>query len=190
MGDIRNDDHGCPPVLGLFQKRIDGDDALLRLAALRFREAELGAELYADTIGELDWLLSFGPFPGAHGVVHLRRGIDLFDEQGRKLVLDFAQRYRGRIFGLVIHDQKDIPARFDEYLNVLRQMEDRLDQLENCPYLFIEYASGLEPQDFIRILQEARALGRISACIDIGHIGLRQAEKVYSRIHPGRTSTR
>jgi starch synthase (maltosyl-transferring) len=182
----RNTNYGCLPVLGLFQKRIEGDDALLRLAALRFREAGLGAELYADTHGELDWLLSFGPFPGAHTVVHMRRGIDLFDEQGRGLIIDFAERYKGRIFALVVHDQKDITARFDEYLKVLRHLEERFEGIERSPYLFIEYASGIEPDHFIRIFEEIRHLHHISACIDIGHIGLRQAEKAYSQAHPGK----
>jgi hypothetical protein len=38
-----------PPLLALFQKRIDGDDALLHLAGVRFKEAGLGTEFYADT---------------------------------------------------------------------------------------------------------------------------------------------
>ncbi len=186
MKSVRDNDYGCPHILGLFQKRIEGDDALLRLAALRFREAGLGAELYAETAGELDWLLSFGPFPGAHTVVHLSRGIDLFEERGRDLIINFAERYRGRIYGLVAHDQKDIPARFDEYLDLLRQIEGRLQGIERSPYLFIEYASGLEPEQFVGIFREIAALQRISACIDVGHIGLWYAGRTYSRIDPGK----
>jgi len=34
-------------TLGLFDKRIEGDDRLLELARLRFRQAGLGAELHA-----------------------------------------------------------------------------------------------------------------------------------------------
>ncbi|HYA31783.1 MAG TPA: alpha-amylase family glycosyl hydrolase [Thermodesulfovibrionales bacterium] len=183
---MRNSSVGCPPILGLFQKRIEGDDALLRLAALRFREAGLGAELYADSFDELDWLMSFGPFPGSHIVVHLRRGLDLFDQQARQLVIDFATRYAGRVFGLVLHDQKNIASRFDEYIEVLRGIEGTLSALEKSPFLFIEYASGLEPGHFVGIFEKISDLRHISACIDIGHVGLWQAENVYSRSHPAK----
>lgn len=44
----------CPRILALFQKRIEGDDALLQLAGLRFKEAGLGTEFYAETTAELD----------------------------------------------------------------------------------------------------------------------------------------
>jgi hypothetical protein len=39
-----------PPLHALFQRRVDGDDALLRLARLRFEQAGLAAEVYADTL--------------------------------------------------------------------------------------------------------------------------------------------
>lgn len=183
---MHNRNRGCPPVLGLFQNRIEGDDALLRLAALRFREAGLGAELYADTPGELDRLLSFGPFPGSPTVVHLNRGIDLFQKRDRELVIGFAQQYRGRILGLVIHDQKEIGGHFYDYLKTLRDMEAGLKEIEKSPYLFIEYASGLAPDLYANIFKELRDLQLISSCIDIGHVGLQQAARVYSRSHPGK----
>src|ERR1019366_7467093 len=42
-----------PRILALFQKRIEGDDSLLRLAGLRFRQTGLGTEVYAGTPDEL-----------------------------------------------------------------------------------------------------------------------------------------
>ena len=72
-----------PPVLGLFQKRIDGDDALLALARLRFKEAGLGTEYYAETPAQLDALLQFKPTPETPAVAHLDRGLDLFSGEGR-----------------------------------------------------------------------------------------------------------
>jgi len=36
-------------TLGLFEKRIEGDDALLELARLRFKQARMGAEMHAAT---------------------------------------------------------------------------------------------------------------------------------------------
>ena len=34
-----------PLTLGLFEKRIEGDDALMQLAHRRFRQASMGAEI-------------------------------------------------------------------------------------------------------------------------------------------------
>ena len=93
-----------PPLLALFQKRIEGDDALLHLAGVRFKEAGLGTEFYADTIAELEQLLRFKPAPETPAVAHLSRGINLFTEESRKLVIDFAGSFKDQVFGLVIHD--------------------------------------------------------------------------------------
>jgi hypothetical protein len=175
----------CPTVLGLFQKRIDGDDSLLRLAALRFKEAGLGAEFYAESPSELDLLLRFRPSPGTPAVVHLGRGLNVFEEAGRRVIIEFAQVFQDRISGIVIHDQAEIAERFNEYLVVLRELESAFDKIEGCPPIFIEYAVGLDPELFISLFKEVRGLKHVSACIDIGHIGLRQAGKTYARYRPG-----
>ena len=175
-----------PPLLALFQKRIDGDDALLHLASLRFKEAGLGTEFYADTPGELEHLLRFKPAAETPAVAHLSRDINLFEEESRKLVIDFAGSFKDQVFGFVIHDQVEIATRLDNYLAALRKMESRLKELERGPYLFIEYAKGLEPEIFIGLFKAIRDLERVSACIDIGHIGLRYARTAYSSNHPGK----
>ena len=41
------------PLHALFYRRVAGDDALLQLAGLRFAQAGLAAETYADSPGEL-----------------------------------------------------------------------------------------------------------------------------------------
>jgi hypothetical protein len=176
----------CPRLLALFQKRIDGDDALLHLASQRFREARLGTEFYADTIVELERLLRFKPAPETPAVAHLSRDINLFEEESRKLIIDFAGSFKDQLFGLVIHDQMEIATRFDNYLAALRKMESRLKEVDGSPYLFIEYAIGLEPEIFIGLFKAIRDLERVSACIDIGHIGLWHARTAYSRNHPGK----
>src|SRR4030042_1877262 len=127
----------CPLVLALFQQRIDGDDSLLRLAGLRFKEAGLGAEFYAESPSELDRLLKFKPSPETHAVVHLSRGLNVFEEVGRRVIIEFAQRFQGRIFGIIIHDQAEIADRFNEYLGVLHELEPKLEKIEGCPLLFI-----------------------------------------------------
>ena len=55
-------DDGAPvPLHALFQQRVDGDDALLRLARLRFEQFGLAAEVYGGSAGELDHTLAFVP---------------------------------------------------------------------------------------------------------------------------------
>jgi hypothetical protein len=176
----------CPRLLALFQKRIDGDDALLHLARLRFREVGLGTEFYAETPVELERLLRFKPAPETPAVAHLSRDINLFEEESRKLIIDFAGSFKDQLFGLVIHDQMEIATRFDDYLAALRTMASGLKGVAVSPYLFIEYAVGLEPKIFIGLFKAIRDLERVSGCIDIGHIGLRHARTAYSRNHPGK----
>lgn len=177
---------GTPRMLALFQKRIEGDDALLRLASLRFKEAGLGAEYHAETPDELEWLLSFRPSQDAPVVVHLSRGISLLEESGRKAVISFARGFKNRVYGFVLHDQNEIATRFDEYSAVLEEMEASLQNIKGCPYIFIEYAVGLAPDVFISLFRRIAGLEKISACIDIGHIGLWQAQAAFSRRHPGK----
>jgi starch synthase (maltosyl-transferring) len=175
----------CPRILALFQKRIEGDNALLELAGMRFREAGLGAEFYAETTAELDWLLRFKPLPDSPAAVHLHRWINVFEEESRKLIIEFAERYKERIFGIVIHDQSEIVSRPGEYVACLHELESGLKKVGG-PCLFIEYAVGLEPEVFIGLFKEIQELKYVSACIDSGHIGLWQARCTYLRFHPGK----
>ena len=48
-------------VYALFQQRVDGDEALLRLAGLRFAQMGTAAEVYADTPDQLEHVLRFVP---------------------------------------------------------------------------------------------------------------------------------
>ncbi|MBW2317540.1 MAG: hypothetical protein BBJ60_07785 [Desulfobacterales bacterium S7086C20] len=175
-----------PRLLGLFQKRIDGDDALLDLARVRFNEMGLGAEFYAETTEELDHLLKFRPAAETPLVAHLRRGINLLEKKDLSLVIDFAERFKGRLFGFVVHDQPEISTRFDDYLSALNRLEAEYNKIQGSPYLFIEYAVGLAPSLFVHFAETMKGLQRISCCIDIGHIGLWQARTAYSKEHPGK----
>src|ERR1022692_4052988 len=105
-----------PRILALFQKRIEGDDSLLRLAGLRFRQAGLGTEVYAGTPDELESLWAFRPEPDDLAIVHLHRGINLLTPQSRGLITDFAHRFHGRVSGLVIHDQREMVTQRAAYL--------------------------------------------------------------------------
>jgi len=176
----------CPRVFGLFQKRIEGDDALLELAALRFREAGLRPEFYAETPMELDLLLRYEPMHEKHVVVHLGRDISPLEEGGRSLIEDFALRFGEHIFGLVIHDQVEIASCHDDYIIALRKMESRLEEIGADPYVFIEYASGLEPEIYLNLFEVIQDLRHVSACVDVGHIGLWQTRRDYALTHPGK----
>jgi len=85
-----------PRTLGLFEKRIAGDDSLTELARLRFSQAGMGAEMHARTTEELDGLLKFQPSPNAPVIVHLPRDFNLMDEHAGTLILDFASSFAGR----------------------------------------------------------------------------------------------
>jgi len=174
-----------PYLLGLFQKRIDGDDALLDLARLRFKEAGMGVELYGGSIEEIRWMLGFKPWPGATVVVHLPREIDLLTEHGRDQVIHFAETFAEQIYGFVIHDQQGYANRAADYKASLSEINAALLNTPGQPFLFVEYAAGLAPEEYCALIASGKDLERVSACLDIGHIGIWQARKAYSSKHPG-----
>jgi hypothetical protein len=168
-------------VGALFDQRIDGDDALLRLARLRFAQAGLAAETYADNPGRLEWILGFiAPHPRLP-VVHLNRQVNLLNAQGRAVVEDFAARFAGRVWGLVVHDKSEMADHTNRLVAGMRELGSRL---HNRPYLFLEYAAGLEPSWFVQVGEQLRDVERVSLCIDVGHVGIRQARHSFLRTHP------
>jgi hypothetical protein len=186
---------GIPEIYGLFHKRIEGDDTLLALAALRFRQHGLAAELYAETPQELSSLVRFNPKrgEGSSAAVHLPRDIDILSPSDRKRVIDFARAAGGELFGMVVHDQPEAETRFGDYVGALRDLDRRLDRMGDIeglgapsspPMVFIEYAALLAPDVFLSIFEATADLEHVSACIDIGHVGLRQARVTYAKKHP------
>ena len=174
-----------PITLGLFERRVAGDDSLMELARRRFHQADLGAEMHAETPGELDRLMKFRPSPKAPVVVHLPRNFNLMEEDARTRILDFASSFAGRVYGLVVHDRAEMVTRRESFLRVARELDSRLTQIDRCPILFLEYAVGLEPETFARLFESIAELARFSACVDIGHVGIWQARSAYSQMHPG-----
>ena len=174
-----------PRTLGIFGKRIEGDDCLMKLAQQRFREAGMGPEIYAVTVEQLDWALQFRPADDLPIVVHLARNLDLAREDSRHQIVEFARRFAGRVEGLVVHDHRKLAENFQDYLQAARELESRLETIESCPRLFIEYAAGLEIDTFVTFFESIHSLERISACVDIGHVGIHQVRKAYAQIHPG-----
>jgi hypothetical protein len=174
-----------PSVHALFQRRIEGDDALLRLARLRFAEAGLAAEVYADTPSQLETVLRFIPPESRPPMVHLNRAVNLLRERDRESVEDFASLFRGRVSGFVVHDQREMATKIHDLVAAMRDLESRLTSRPDAPYVFLEYAAGLDTATFVEIAQRLRDAERVSVCIDIGHVGIEEARRSFASWHPG-----
>ena len=175
---------GPPPIHALFQQRIAGDTALLRLAALRFAQAGLAAEAYADTTDQLDHLLNYVPPHPCQPIVHLNRGLNMLREGDRGVVEEFAARFAGRVSGLVVHDKSDMGPQPGSLVAALTELDMRLARWPNAPRLYLEYAAGHEPGWFVDIAERLKDADRVSCCIDVGHVGIRQAGARFAREHP------
>jgi hypothetical protein len=173
------------PVHALFQQRVAGDDALLKLARLRFAQMGVAAEVYADTPDQLEYVLQFVPPCGRLPVVHLNRGINVLHERGRAVVGEFAHRFAGRVAGLVVHDNHEMGAQTDRLLAAMGELNTRLRERSDGLIVFLEYAAGLDPGWFVDVAERLQAAERVSCCIDVGHIGIRQASSRFARRHPG-----
>jgi hypothetical protein len=184
-GEAPAQQEGPWPLHALFLQRISGDDALLKLAGLRFAQMGAAAEVYADTPDQLDYVLRFAPSAGRLPVVHLNRGINVLHERDRAAVTDFADRFAGRVAGLVVHDHHDMAAQTDGLLAGLRELNGRLGQRPDGPMVFLEYAAGHDPGWFVDVAERLRGAERVSCCVDVGHIGIRQASSVFWLRHPG-----
>src|SRR5262245_51835494 len=104
----------APPLHALFQQRFPGDDALLRLARLRFEQAGLAAEVHPGSPDDLGRLLMFTPDGARAPTVHLPRSIDLLRRPDRDAVAEYARRFGAVVSGFVVHDRPDMPGRLDE----------------------------------------------------------------------------
>jgi hypothetical protein len=174
-----------PPTLGLFEKRIEGDDSLMELARRRFRQAGMGTEIYAASSEMLEWALRFRPADDWPTVAHLSRGANLMDRSRHPAIEQFARHFAGQVFGLVIHDDFTLATNPGLYVRAAQEMNSRLHGIANGPRLFIEYAVGVEPAAFVKFFAAIHSLDRISACLDIGHLGIQAVRKAYARKYPG-----
>jgi hypothetical protein len=172
-------------TLGLLEKRIEGDDCLMMLAQHRFQQTVMGAEMPAGTPEQLERLLTFRPSEDSPVVVHLPRAFNLANDTSRTQILEFASRFAGLISGMVIHDHPAMATQQANYIEAAWNLDDQLEKINRCPVLFVEYAAGLEPATFVEFFASIPDLDRIGACIDIGHIGIRQARAAYALSHRG-----
>lgn len=176
----------APLLLAMFDHRISGDHHLLELAQRRFTAAQIGAEFYPTDLQDLQETLEFRPRTEPRYTMHLPRDIRLLAEgRGVDFITAFAARSRTDAYGMIIHDQPEMATRRDEYLDAVRALNDRLLEIEQSPYLFIEYAVGLDIDSFVSFFERAKDCERISACLDISHLGIQIARQVYAETYPG-----
>jgi hypothetical protein len=175
-----------PRLHAIFHRQIRGDLALLQLAQVRFQEAGLGAEFYPTSPEELAGELAYRPDPSAAITIHLPRHLQVFDRRSHDIICEFAARFGQDASGLVVHDQPEMASRFDEYVAAARELDARLERQGAGPLLFIEYAAGLATEVFVTFFEAIRDCRRLSCCIDMSHIGIRQCQRAFEKAHPGR----
>ncbi|MDM8529080.1 hypothetical protein QUF58_12850 [Anaerolineales bacterium HSG24] len=174
-----------PLLLGMFHRQIKGDHHLLELAQRRFTKMGLGAEIYPTSLSDLQTSLEFRPLAQPRYTMHLSRTLNLLRDADCKTILSFAKRSRTDAYGMIIHDQAEMETNPPAYIKAIRAINAGLLDIKPSPYLFIEYVSGLELDAFASIFEAVADCERVSACIDIGHIGIRQAQRAYAEQYPG-----
>ena len=73
----------------------------------------------------------------------------------------------------------------DRLLTVLHELNARLCERPDSPFVFLEYAAHLEPAWFVELAEKLQDAERVSVCIDIGHLGLKQASARFARRYSG-----
>ena len=177
-------DH-APALHAIFFRQVPGDAALLRLAQTRFRAAGVLPEFYPATPDDCARNCPYRPFEDRPISIHLPRDIRVLERKSHDAVCAFASRFAGEAAGMVVHDQPEVASRFDDYVAGVRELDARLRKQGPGPMLFIEYAAGIPTEAFVALFEAVRDCPRISACIDISHIGIRQCQRTYERLHPG-----
>jgi hypothetical protein len=173
-----------PELFAIFHRNFPGDEALLRLFQAKFEAAGLGAEIYPGDLTEALATWQFVPrVPPCH-MIHMPRHWDVFVEADRQRLLDMASGLAGRVRGLVLHDGRDWFARRGELLAALGELERGLVERRDPTLVFLEYAAGLELDQYAQLIEQAQALPHLSACIDTGHVTVFTARAVLRRLAP------
>lgn len=175
-----------PKLLAMLstQPPIEGDDALLRLAQSRLGAAGLGGEFYPGSPEHLQRLLQFRPH-NRSCTAHLPRNINLLEETGRATLMEYVRVTTGELYGLVLHDRREFAEYPQETLDAFRETDRLLGEVSNAPLVFVEYAAGLEADFYASLFDESRELQKLSAAIDVGHVGIHVCRSAYQSENPG-----
>jgi sugar phosphate isomerase/epimerase len=180
---LQHDHVPAPPLHALFQRRVSGDDALLDLARLRFEQFGLAAEVYGGSASDLDHTLGFVPGGARPPTVHLARNLDLLRENDRAKVAALVRHAGDRVSGFVVHDQRGMPARLDELHAAAADLSPILTE-SGPARLYLEYAAGCHPSEFVAMAAALDGLPQVGMCIDIGHVGVRESRRAFARLRP------
>jgi len=172
----------APVLRGVFDRFVSGDDALLQLAGLRFAEAGMQAEPYADTPEQLEQRLRFVPPRPALPTAHLSRFINLLRDDGQRQVQAFTRQFEGRLRGVVVHDQAGMADRIPEVVTAMRNAT--AGRSPDTPLVFLEYAAGMDPERFTELARQLGDVEGASVCVDIGHVGIRESRRRLEAAHP------
>jgi hypothetical protein len=176
----------APKLLAMFavQPPIQGDEALLRLAAARLTQAGLGGEMYPASPEHLRALLPLRP-AGLPCTAHLPRNCNLLEETGRESILAYARIASGALYGVLVHDHLAFGADVQGTVRAFRALDRALACIPDAPLLFVEFAAGLEPEQFAGLFEESRDLQRVCPAIDVSHVAIHLCRTLYARDYPG-----
>jgi hypothetical protein len=176
----------APMILAMLARQgIEGDDALLRLARERFREAGVGAELYPNDPEDFREILKFKP-ANLPCTVHLPRYLDLTNAATLDEIMKYAQIGSNRIHGMILHDNEAFASAPYDVTAAMREADKRLYSVDGRGMLFVEYAHGNTPEQFAAQFEENRDLAYVSACIDVSHVGIRACQVAFAKMFPGK----
>lgn len=153
------------------QMPIEGDDALLRLAQARLFDAGLGGELHPGSPEHLAELAGF--LPGDHpSTVHLPHHMNILQEHTPSELIRYASVFGNTFHGFVLHDTLNMQEEMDAYVQAFEALDKRLAEIPDAPWFFIEYAANIGFDLYATLLTRLQGCRHLSACLDVGHIGI------------------
>lgn len=158
-------------ISGILNRHVyPGDDALLVLAALRFAEAGIGAELYPGAVESFPLVRSFMP-DDSWCTVHATHALDPLTSAGRQEIRRYCEIASGRLRGLVVHDNRGMLVNTEQTQACFNELDQFLSA-QDGPEVYVEYACGLEFEEFYGLIRGFERLRKIGVCIDIGHLAM------------------
>ncbi len=165
----------APQIMAIFNRMIDGDDALFRLASARFAEGGIGAEIHPSSPETYIYNRSFLD-DGVYCTAHLPRNIDLADLSAIDVLEGYSLLDPVLINGMVVHDSFMLSGSMPEVLPRLELLDENLSSV-----LFVEYAAGLGFETFYEIASSVAGMKNIGICIDVSHIAIQACRIEFSR---------
>jgi len=86
---------------------------------------------------------------------------------------------------MVVHDHIQFAEGPDQTIAAFRDADRALAELPHAPLLFVEYAVGLSPDFFASLFERTSDLGRVSACVDVSHVGIEVCRTAYRGVAAG-----